>query len=79
MSEQNLDDTDVHASLEHMRGEAVTERVRPEVVVEMALVSRLVESIPRGGVRKVGDDAATGEQPPWAAVRFPDLSQHLQD
>src|SRR5271167_1742822 len=29
MAEQDLDDPDVHAPLEHVRGEAVTQRVRP--------------------------------------------------
>ena len=44
MSEQDLDNADVHASLQHVRGEAVPERVRPELVMKAALVSRLVES-----------------------------------
>ena len=36
MAEQDLDDPDVHAPLEHVRGEAVTQRVRPEIGVEAA-------------------------------------------
>src|SRR5208282_3414069 len=34
MAEQDLDDPDVHAPLEHVRGEAVTQRVRPEIGVK---------------------------------------------
>src|SRR5271166_4866905 len=36
MPKQNLDDADVHALLEHVRGEAVTQRVWPEIGVEAA-------------------------------------------
>jgi len=79
MSEQDLDNTDVHAPLEQVRGEAVAERVRPEFVVEAALASRFVESGACGRIGQVGDDSVTGEQPLLAAVGLPDLSQHLQD
>jgi hypothetical protein len=61
MSQQHLDDSNVHASLQHVRGEAVPERVRPEVIVEAAFASGLVESISCGGVGKVGDDSPTRE------------------
>ena len=61
MSQQNLNDADVDASLQHMRGEAVAERVRPEVIVEAALASCLVESGSCGRVGKMGDDSPTGE------------------
>ncbi len=61
MSQQHLDDSNVHASLEHVRGEAVAERVRPEAIVEAALASCFIESTPRGRIGKVGDDSPTGE------------------
>ena len=79
MSEQHLDDADVHALLEHVRGKAVAQRVRPELVVEAALASRLLESGPCRGVGQVRDDATTGKQPRPAAMDLPDLSKHLQD
>ena len=34
MPQQELNDADVHAPLEHVRGEAVPQRVRPEFLVE---------------------------------------------
>ena len=61
VSQQDLDNTDVHASLEHVRGEAVPERVRPELVVEAALASRLIESGPRRRVGQVRNNPPTGE------------------
>ena len=45
MPEQDLNHADVHALFEQVRGEAVPERVRPELVIEAALVSRLVERV----------------------------------
>ena len=36
MPEQDLDDADVHTPLEHVRGKAVTQRVRPEIGVKAA-------------------------------------------
>ncbi len=45
MSEQDLDDSAVHTSLKEVGGEAVTERVGSEVVIEAALASRFVESV----------------------------------
>jgi hypothetical protein len=60
MSQQNLDDANVHALLEHVRGEAVTKRVRPEAIIEAALASRFGESGSCGGVGKRGDDSPTG-------------------
>ena len=79
MPQQELDDANVHSSLKHVRGETVTQRVRPEPLVEAALVSRLVGSGPCRGVGQVRDDATTGKQPPPAAMDLPDLSKHLQD
>ena len=79
MSEKELDDADVHAALQHVRGEAMPERVRPEFVVKAALASRLVESRSCGRVGQVGHGSATGEQPPLAAVGLPNLPQHLHD
>lgn len=79
MAQEELDDADIHTTLEHVRGEAVPERVRPELVIEAALASRLVESGPCGGVWQVRDDATTGKQPRPAAMDLPDLSKHLQD
>ena len=79
MSEKELDDADVHAALQHVRGEAMPERVRPEFVVKAALASRLVESQSCGRVGQVGHGSATGEQPPLAAVGLPNLPEHVQD
>ena len=61
MSEQDLNNANVHALLEHVRGEAVPERVRPEFIMKAALVSRLVESPSCGRVGQVSDDSATRE------------------
>ena len=61
MSQQNLDDANVHASLKQVRGEAVAERVRTEVTIKATLASRFHESISRGGVGKRSDDSLTGE------------------
>jgi len=79
MSEQDLNNSDVHALFKHVRGEAVAERVRPELVVEAALVSRFVERVACGGVGQVCDDAATWEQPSSAAANLPDLSKHVEN
>jgi hypothetical protein len=79
MSEQDLDNTDVDVPLKQVRCEAMPERVRPELVIEAALASRFVESVPGRFLGQVGDDSATGEQPRSAAVGLPDLSQHVQD
>ena len=61
MSQQELDNADVHAALQHVRGEAMSERVRPEFIMKAALVSRLVESQSCGRVGQMGDGSATGE------------------
>ena len=37
MSQQNLDDADVHASLKQVCGEAMAKRVRAELTIEPAL------------------------------------------
>ena len=79
MSEQDLNDADVHALREHVRGETVSKRVRPKPVVEAALVSRFIERESCGSIGHVRDDAATGKQPPSAAVRLPYRSQYLQN
>jgi hypothetical protein len=50
MPEQDLDDADVHASLEHVRGEAVTQRVRPEIRIEAAGDACLDERGPCGRI-----------------------------
>src|SRR5260370_4732029 len=79
MPEQDLDDPDVDAPLEHVRGEAVTQRVRPEIGVEAAGVPRLDERGPCGCIGQVGRQSPTGKEPPLAAVGFPDLAEHLED
>ena len=79
MSEQDLDDADVHALLEHVRGETVSKRVRPKPLVEAALVSRFVEGESCGCIRHVRDDATTGKQPFPTAVCLPDRPQHIQN
>ena len=52
MSQQNLDDANIDASFQQVRGEAVSKRVWAEAMIEPALVSRLDESSPRGAVRQ---------------------------
>ena len=79
MSEQDLDNANVHAPLEHVRGEAVPERVRPELVIEAALGSRLLESGSRRRVRQVRNNSSAGEQPSVAPVGLPDFSKHAQN
>src|SRR3954452_24058624 len=79
MPEQDLDDADVHAPLEHVRGEAVTQRVGPEIGVEAAGVSRLDERGPCGGIGQMGRQSPAGKEPAPAAVGLPDLAEHLED
>ena len=79
MPEQDLDDADIHAPLEHVRGEAVTQRVRSEIGVEAAGVARLDERGPCGRIGEVGRQSPAGKEPPLAAVGFPDLAEHLED
>src|SRR5271157_4010052 len=79
MAEQDLDDADVHALLEHVRGKTVAERVRPEVGIKAALLAGLHEGGPRGRVAEVGQHTPTGKEPLRAAVGLPHLAQHVQD
>ncbi len=79
MPEQHLNDADVHALLEHVRGKAMAKRVRPKPCVEAALATRLMERDSRGGIGKMSDDSPTGEQPPIAPVDLPDLAEHVQN
>jgi hypothetical protein len=79
MAEQDLDDADVHAPLEHVRGEAVTQRVRPEMGVEAAGVARLKERGSCGRIGQVSRQSPTGKEPPPAAMGFPDRAEHLED
>ena len=78
MSQQNLDDANVHASLQQVCGEAMAKRVRSKSVIEAALASRFDERISCGGVGQRRGDSPAGEQPALAAMRLPDLSQHVQ-
>jgi hypothetical protein len=77
--QQDLDDADVDAPLEHVRGETVAERVRPKTDVEAALVPRFVEGVPGGGVTQMGEDPSAGKDPFGATVEFPDLAEHLKN
>src|SRR5580693_7931701 len=52
VSEQDLDDADIHATLKHVRGKAVTQRVRSEIGVEATGVARLDE---RGPCARIGE------------------------
>src|SRR5271156_1609249 len=54
MSEQDLDDANVDAPLEHVGGEAVTQRVRSEIGVKTTGVARPVERGPCGRIGQVG-------------------------
>ena len=78
MSQQNLDDTYVHAFFEQVRGKAVAKRVRPELMIKAALASCFDESIPRGGVGKRSDNLSAGKQPALTAMCLPDFPEHLQ-
>jgi hypothetical protein len=64
MSQQNLDDANVHASLKQVCGEAMAKRVRSKLVIEAALASRFDESVSHAGVGKrsgwLESTAATG-------------------
>ena len=78
MSQQNLNNAYVHASLQQVCGEAMAKRVGSKSVIEAALASRFDESVSRAGVGKRSGDPLAGEQPALAAMRLPDLSQHVQ-
>ena len=79
MPQQDLNDPDVYAPLEHVSGEAMTQRVRSEIGVEAAGVPCLGKCRPRGCIRQVGRQSPTGKEPALAAVGFPDLAEHLED
>ncbi len=70
MPEKDLDDPDVYTPLEHVRGEAMTQRVRSEIGVEAAGVPRLDKCGPCGRIRQVGGQPPAGKEPPLAAVGF---------
>src|SRR5580692_12031944 len=79
VSEQDLDDADIDALFEHVRGKAVTQRVRSEIRTEATGVTRLDE---RGSCRRIGEvgrRSPAGKEPLPAAVGFPDLAKHQQD
>ena len=79
MAQQHLDDADVDPALEHVRGEAVAERVRPERFVKAACLSCLDKGSTGGGLGQRGQQAPTGEEPPCAPVGLPDHAEHLHD
>ena len=80
MPEQDLDDADVHAPLEHVRSEAATQRVRPEIGVETAGMHACM-NVARAAarIRQVGRHSPAGKEPLPAVVGFPDLAEHLED
>src|SRR5271166_3528813 len=67
MAEQDLDGADVHALLEHLRGEAVTQRVRREIGAEATGRARLLECGSCGGLGQVGRRSSAGKEPSSAA------------
>jgi hypothetical protein len=79
MAEQDLDEPDVHATLEQVSGEAMTERVGPEIGVEAAGVAGLDKRRSCGGIGEMSDQSPAGEEPAPAAVGLPDLAEHLED
>src|SRR5271157_1069526 len=79
MSQQNLDKANVHPSLEHVRGEAVAERMRPKLGVKAALVAGLMEGGAGGGIGQMSQQTPTGKKPLGAAVGLPEVAEHLQD
>ena len=50
-----------------------------EIGVEAAGLARLDERGSCGGIGQVGRQSPAGKEPPSAAVRFPDLAEHLED
>ena len=78
MAQQKLDDSNVHALFQQVRGEAVSKRVRPEAMIEAALASCFDKSSSCGAVRKRRHDRLAGKQPACAAMCLPDLPQHVQ-
>src|SRR6516225_1983567 len=79
MPEQDLDDANVHAALEHVRGEAVAQRVRSEVGAKTAGIACLDERGACGRIRQMGHRSPAGKEPLPAAVGFPDLAEHLEN
>ena len=79
MAQQDLDEADIDAALEHVRGEAVAERVRPKIGIKAALVPRLGEGGAGGGIGQVGPQTPRGKEPLGAVVGLPDLAEHVQD
>jgi hypothetical protein len=57
----------------------VTQRVRREIGAEATGLARLDERGSCGGIGQVGRQSPTGKEPASAAVRFPDLAEHLED
>jgi len=79
MSQENLNDTDVYAPLEQVRGKAVAEGMRPKTVVKAALVAGLEEGGAGRGIGQVRTQTPGGKEPLGAAVRLPHVAEHLQD
>src|SRR5271157_2804033 len=79
MSQQNLDEANVHSPLEHVGGEAVAERMRPKIVVKAALVAGLVEGGAGRGIGQMRQQTPTGKEPLGAVVDLPEFAEHLQD
>ncbi len=79
MPERDLDDADVFASLEHVCGEAVTQRIRPEIGIRTAGVACLDERGTSGRIGQVGQWSPTGKERAPTPVGFPDLAEHLED
>ena len=79
MSQQNLDEANVHPTLEHVRGEAVAEGMRPKLGIKAALVAGLVESGAGRGIGQMRQQTSTGKEPRGAAVGLPEVAEHLQD
>jgi hypothetical protein len=64
---------------EHMRGEAVTQRVRPESRVKTTGVPCFDERGPRGCIGQMGQRSPAGKEPARAVVDLPDVAEHLKD
>jgi hypothetical protein len=79
MSQQDLDDADVHATVEQVRGEAVAERVGPKAGIETTLRPRLEEGGAGRSVGQVSLQTPTGKEPPGTPMGHPDLAEHSQD
>ena len=78
MTEQDLNQANVHAAFQHERGETVPERMRTKPLIEAASGSGFLEGRPGAAFGQMRQNPPTGKEPSRTLVRFPDLPQHRQ-